>query len=129
MGIASQIITTRKKKAYRILPVMSAIKPTIKGPKKELDCKTYQHRARYGEGTRTLSVIENKPYLTRNKLGVVTEVNAKRRHTILPLLQEAKAPHRKPGHTLEMRHKQTLGQPFNKYIKRIKTSLLTEIDS
>ena len=47
MGTALQTISTRKKKAYRMFPVVSAMRPTTRGPMNELD----------------LSVIEKSPYL------------------------------------------------------------------
>ena len=36
-GTASQIMATRKKNEYRMLPVVSAMTPTTRGPTKELD--------------------------------------------------------------------------------------------
>jgi hypothetical protein len=35
-------MNTRKKKEYRMLPVASAMSPTMSGPKNELDCFVHE---------------------------------------------------------------------------------------
>jgi hypothetical protein len=66
-GTADQIMNTRKKKEYRILPVASAMSPTMSGPKNELDCfvhKRSDHKdSETIKGELTLSVIEYSPNL------------------------------------------------------------------
>lgn len=67
IGTASHIITTRKKKAYRMLPVKSAMIPTINGPKKELDYDEIwlEETSDVLDEENTLSVIEKRPYLPK----------------------------------------------------------------
>ena len=59
-------MVARKKNEKRMLPVVSAMTPTTRGPKNELDCKRGWVSTCVGvwvEGL-TLSVIEYRPYLS-----------------------------------------------------------------
>ena len=75
-GSAAQSINTRKRNAYRMLPVKSATRPTTRGPIKDEDCcenldQTYAH-FRVRTNTHTLSVIENRPYHRASSPGGMT---------------------------------------------------------
>jgi hypothetical protein len=48
-GTADQIMNTKKKKEYRMLPVASAMSPTMSGPKNELDCFVHKRSEQKNE--------------------------------------------------------------------------------
>jgi hypothetical protein len=66
-GSAAQSMNTRKTNAYRMLPVKSATRPTMRGPIKDEDCckppnQCTAHSNLWRQNTHTLSVMENRPY-------------------------------------------------------------------